>query len=255
MYRAFLSHLEASLNEHFSLQERPIPPGLAHHQSERGRTPASIQSWSYQSPELRKIRYTYIDAGDSAQIFNSVIYPNYQYDLPLLGIDFLSFGQVKHLIVLDFQPLFQDPAYEAKYIAPLAQIQGRYPELAQGLEMKHYDANQYFSKYLLFAKTDPETITRKVYPAFQEYLSLYWQLIAQSEPLTQTRDIERIMQAQRDYDQYSAERDPASGLFSSYFGSEWAERFLHEFLFEDAQPPHRQSTPSPASSALSSVPT
>ncbi|MEO0988042.1 MAG: dihydrobiliverdin:ferredoxin oxidoreductase, partial [Cyanobacteria bacterium J06639_14] len=43
-------------------------------------------------------------------------------------------------------------------------------------------------------------------------------------------------QAQKDYDQYSAERDPASGLFSSYFGHEWSERFLHEFLFEDAVP-------------------
>jgi 15,16-dihydrobiliverdin:ferredoxin oxidoreductase len=255
MYKAFLSHLEASLNEQFRLQERSIPAGLAQQQSERGRTPAHIQSWSYQSPELRKIRYTYINAGDSAQIFNSVIYPNYQYDLPLLGIDLLSFGQVKHLIVLDFQPLFQDPSYEAKYIAPLAQIQARYPELSQGLEMKHYDANQYFSKYLLFAKTDPETITRKVFPAFQEYLNLYWHLIAQSKPLTQKRDIERIMQAQRDYDQYSAERDPASGLFSSYFGSEWAERFLYEFLFEDARPAQSQSLTPPASSALTSVPT
>jgi 15,16-dihydrobiliverdin:ferredoxin oxidoreductase len=250
MYRAFQSHLEQSLHQHFDLQERPIPPGLAQQQSTRGRACAHIQSWSYQSPELRKIRYTYIDAGESAQIFNSVIYPNYQYDLPLLGIDFLSFGQIKHLIVLDFQPLFQDSAYEAKYIAPLEQIQQRYPELAQGLEMKHYDANQYFSKYLLFAKTDPETIARKVFPAFQEYLSLYWQLIKTAEPQTQTRDIERIIAAQRDYDQYSAERDPASGLFSSYFGSEWAERFLYEFLFEDARRAH--PTPSPHS-ALTSV--
>jgi 15,16-dihydrobiliverdin:ferredoxin oxidoreductase len=44
------------------------------------------------------------------------------------------------------------------------------------------------------------------------------------------------VKAQKDYDQYSADRDPASGLFSSYFGHEWAERFLYEFLFEDAMP-------------------
>jgi 15,16-dihydrobiliverdin:ferredoxin oxidoreductase len=44
------------------------------------------------------------------------------------------------------------------------------------------------------------------------------------------------VKAQKDYDQYSADRDPASGLFSSYFGHQWSEKFLYGFLFEDAVP-------------------
>lgn len=236
MYQPFRDYLEQSLSQNFELQARPIPAGLATRVSERGRHPATIRSWCYQCPQLRKIRYTYIDAGESAQIFNSVIYPNYQYDLPLLGIDFLSFGKVKNLIVMDFQPLFQDEAYQARYIQPLQTLHDRYPDLAQNLEMKFYDANQYFSKYLLFAKTDAETVSTRVFAAFQEYLNLYWQLLDQADPLSDPDAIARIGQAQKDYDQYSADRDPASGLFSSYFGHEWAERFLYEFLFEDAVP-------------------
>jgi 15,16-dihydrobiliverdin:ferredoxin oxidoreductase len=61
-------------------------------------------------------------------------------------------------------------------------------------------------------------------------------MLEQAEPLTKPEDIQRIVKAQKDYDRYSADRDPASGLFSSYFGHEWAERFLYEFLFEDAVP-------------------
>ncbi|QYO63795.1 15,16-dihydrobiliverdin:ferredoxin oxidoreductase [Leptolyngbya sp. 7M] len=236
MYQPFRDYLEQSLSQNFELQARPIPAGLATRVSERGRYPATIRSWCYQCPQLRKIRYTYIDAGESAQIFNSVIYPNHQYDLPLLGIDFLSFGKVKNLIVMDFQPLFQDEAYQARYIQPLQTLHDRYPDLAQNLEMKFYDANQYFSKYLLFAKTDAETVSTRVFAAFQEYLNLYWQLLDQAEPLSAPDAMARIVQAQKDYDQYSADRDPASGLFSSYFGHEWAERFLYEFLFEDAVP-------------------
>lgn len=236
MYRPFLEHLEASLKQRFDLKERAIPEGLECNISERGRNPASIQSWCYQCPELRKARYTYIDAGQGAQVFNSVIYPSYQYDLPLLGIDFLSFGKVKNLIVLDFQPLFQDEAYEAKYITPLKSLHDKYPDLAQGLEMKFYDANQYFSKYLLFAKTDPDTIKTRLFNAFKDYLELYWQMLDDAQPLTQTAELERIKKAQQDYDQYSAERDPAHGLFSSYFGGDWADRFLYEFLFEGAVP-------------------
>ncbi|MBD2355206.1 15,16-dihydrobiliverdin:ferredoxin oxidoreductase [Tolypothrix sp. FACHB-123] len=236
MYKCFLEHLEQSLLQRFTLESRPIPSGLEYQVSDRGRNPATIQSWCYQCPELRKIRYTYIDAGASAQIFNSVIYPNHHYDLPLLGIDFLSFGQVKNLIVMDFQPLFQDEAYLRKYIYPLQTLRDKYPDLAQNLEMKFYDANQYFSKYLLFAKTDAETVTTRVFAAFKDYLNLYWQMLAQAKPLIDQSDIQRIVKAQKDYDQYSADRDPASGLFSSYFGHQWSERFLHEFLFEDAVP-------------------
>jgi 15,16-dihydrobiliverdin:ferredoxin oxidoreductase len=236
MYKPFLNHLEASLRQRFELRDRPIPAGLASQVSERGRNPATIRSWCYQCLELRKIRYTYIDAGASAQIFNSVVYPGHQYELPLLGVDFLSFGKVKNLIVMDFQPLFQDAAYLAKYIDPLKQLHDRYPDLVQNLEMKFYDANQYFSKYLLFAKTDPETVRTRVFAAFKDYLNLYWQMLAEAVPMTDPADLRRIEQAQRDYDQYSADRDPASGLFSSYFGHEWSEKFLYGFLFEDAVP-------------------
>jgi 15,16-dihydrobiliverdin:ferredoxin oxidoreductase len=236
MYQPFLEHLEKSLFEKFDLQKREIPVGLEVNASDRGRNPATIRSWCYQCPQLRKIRYTYIDAGESAQIFNSVIYPSHNYDLPLLGIDFLSFGKVKNLIVLDFQPLFQDEAYQQKYIYPLKTLHDRYPDLAQNLEMKFYDANQYFSKYLLFAKTDAQTVTTRVFSAFKDYLNLYWEMLDRTERLSAPQDIGRIIKAQKDYDQYSADRDPASGLFSSYFGHAWSERFLYEFLFEDAVP-------------------
>ena len=236
MFQPFREFLEEELFGRFDLSSRSIPPGLEFNVSDRGKNPAQIQSWCYQCPQLRKIRYTYIDAGETAQVFNSVIYPAHHYEMPLLGIDFLSFGKKKILVVLDFQPLFRDRAYQEKYIEPMRPIRDRYSDLAQNLEMKFYDANQYFSKYLLFAKTDAETVTNQLFPAYKEYLQLYWQMLEQAPPLTEPEDIQRIVQAQKDYDQYSAERDPASGLFSSYFGHEWAERFLYEFLFEDAVP-------------------
>ncbi|MEL6787976.1 MAG: 15,16-dihydrobiliverdin:ferredoxin oxidoreductase [Cyanobacteria bacterium J06607_15] len=236
MFAPFKEYLEEELFKHFDLSSRSIPAGLESNVSARGKNPATIQSWCYQAERLRKIRYSYIDAGETAQVFNSVIYPSHHYDIPLLGVDFLSFGKKKILVVMDFQPLFRDRDYIEKYIEPMKEIRDRYNELAQDLEMKFYDANQYFSKYLLFAKLDSETVVNSLFPAFQEYLELYWRMVADAQPLTSPEEIERIAIAQREYDQYSAERDPAHGLFSSYFGSQWSERFLYEFLFEDATP-------------------
>lgn len=236
MFKPFQEFLENELFDRFELQNRAIPAGLETVVSDRGKNPATIQSWCYQCPELRKIRYTYIDAGETAQIFNSVIYPDCQYDIPLLGIDFLAFGTKKILVVLDFQPLFRDAAYIEKYIDPMGAIRDKYKDLAQDLEMKFYDANQYFSKNLLFAKTDSESVLNRLLPAFQEYVRLYCEMLAEAKPLTTNADRNRIITAQKDYDTYSADRDPASGLFGSYFGHEWSERFLYEFLFEDAVP-------------------
>ncbi|MEG4045073.1 hypothetical protein [Microcoleus sp. Pol17_C1] len=96
------------------MQSRAIPSALEVNVS-RGKTPATIGSWCYDCRQLRKIRYTYIDAGESAQLFNGVIYPTHNYDLPLLGIHLLSLGKKKILVLLDFQPLFRDEAYIAKY--------------------------------------------------------------------------------------------------------------------------------------------
>ena len=247
MYKPFRDYLETEIFARFDLKSRPIPPGLEHNFSDRGKNAATIQSWCYECEEFRKIRYTYIDAGESAQVFNSVFYPSHRYDLPLLGIDLLSFGKKKILIVIDFQPLFRESDYLAKYIEPMCEVRDRYDDLAQNLAMKFYDANQYFSKHLLFAKTDAETVENRVFPAYKDYLDLYWQLLDRAVPSDRPSDLQRIEQAQKDYDQYSAERDPASGLFSSYFGHEWSERFLYGFLFEDAVP---QATEAVASSQV-----
>ena len=236
MYRPFLEYLEKELFSKFDLRSRPIPAGLEANVSNRGKNKATIQSWCYECAELRKIRYTYIDAGATAQVFNSVIYPSYHYDIPLLGIDLLSFGEKKILIVLDFQPLFQEESYLTKYIEPMRWKREEYNDLAQNLEMRFYDANQYFSKYLLFAKLDAETVKNRFFQAYKDYISLYWEMLEKAKIIQTKGEIKKIVKAQKDYDQYSAERDPASGLFSSYFGHEWSEKFLYEFLFEDAVP-------------------
>ena len=163
MYKPFVDHLQQELFRKFDLQTRTIPEGLARKVSDRGKSPSTIESWAYQCPELRKIRYTHMMAGETLEVFNSVMYPSHEYELPFLGVDFLSFGKVKNLIVMDFQPLFQDAAYIEKYIAPLKSLHEQYPDLSQNLEMKFYDANQYFSKYLLFAKVEPDIIPTRVF--------------------------------------------------------------------------------------------
>ncbi|KAA8491825.1 15,16-dihydrobiliverdin:ferredoxin oxidoreductase [Porphyridium purpureum] len=235
LFMPFVLHQNKVMRDTFQVSDLPFDDELAFQSSTK--KAARIESWCYKTPEFRKIRSTYIDAGIQAQVFNSVWYPDPKYDLPLLGIDFLSFGKKKVICIMDFQPLTQDAAYLEKYISPLAPVKAKYKSLAGEMSAKFYDENVFFSKQLAFGRFDNAgPVMEELFPAFKEYLDVYFEHMQSATPTSDPEQIALNLQRQKDYDQYSAERDPAIGLFSTYFGPEWAEKFTHEFLFEHSVP-------------------
>lgn len=165
-------------------------------------------------------------------------YPSSVYDAPLLGIDFLSFGKKKVICVLDFQPLVQDPEYLKKYCEPIQYIKEKYEGIAGTMSKRFYDETLFFSKQLAFAKFDnPDPVKTQLFPAFKEYLRDYLKMMEGLEPNDDPAAMQRVRDLHKEYDVYSAERDPAVGLFGTYWGKDWANRFTHEFLFSDAETP------------------
>lgn len=233
LFMPFVTYQLEQQNKLEGLSDVPFPKDLSFQQAEKplGR----IESWLWRSDKFRKIRATYIDAGWKAQVFNSVWYPSPEYDLPLLGIDFLSFGKKKVLCVMDFQPLTQEQAYLEKYCERMEAVRNKYEGLSGKMSARFYDEAQFFSKQLIFAKFDnQEPIESQLLPAFKEYVVEYMNMMEAATPDSSEAGMARVKELQREYDQYSAERDPAVGLFSTYWGEEWAEKFTHEFLFSDS---------------------
>lgn len=217
------------------LEDVPFAKDLAMQKSEK--PVARIESWQWRSDKFRKIRATYIDAGWKAQVFNSVWYPSPEYNLPLLGIDFLSFGKKKVLCVLDFQPLIQEQDYLQKYCGRMENVRNKYEGLSGRMSSRFYDEALFFSRQLIFAKFDTqEPIETQLLPAFKEYVDEYIRMMDNATADDSGPAVAEVREWQREYDQYSAERDPAVGLFSTYWGKDWANRFTHEFLFSDAVP-------------------
>ena len=198
---------------------------------------ARIVNQCYASDEYRKIRMTYYDAGDAVQVFNSVWYPDCAYDLPVLGIDLLSFNRKKYLAIVDFQPLHDEKAeggteHAAAFEHLLAPIRDRHARLKGKMSSRFYDETQFFSKEMLFARfEDGAVVTEELFPAFQDYVRTHLGLVRDTAPATDPADVRRVFDRHRAYDTYSAERDPAAGLFDAMFGQEWAEDFIHGFLF------------------------
>lgn len=193
---------------------------------------ARIASLSFKNSIFRSVRLTYFDAGDNVQVFNSLWCPDYQYDIPMLGIDLISLGKSRVLSVIDFQPLVPTEEYSEKYITPLNSIREKYPSLQGTLSGKIYDDTSFFSKNMLFGRfTDETKLMTDVLPAFQEYLQQYMLLAQSAVPNHSAANIAHVMERQKAYEVYSAAKDPAVGLFDAYFGKQWSSDFVHEYLF------------------------
>ena len=229
MFDPFLEQLNAGLLAHGG-EQQAAPGDFAEQQSsERG---SLIRSWLWLVPGFRRWRVTRLDAGDSVQVLNSVAYPDLDNDQPILGIDLLWFGARQKLVaVLDFQPLTQDETYLNRHFQGLKQLHARYPELSGEETMRSFDPHQYFSPWLLFCRGGAEEASGSLPSAFDLFMQCYWDLTAKASKGAETMDAARVQALQIEYDRYSAERDPAHGLFTSHFGKDWSDRFLHQFLF------------------------
>lgn len=224
---------------HQGIQDRggtplPLDQELALQHSERNQS--SIRSWLWSVPNFRRWRVTRLDAGDSLQVLNSVAYPEHTLDHPILGIDLLWFGSRQKLVaVLDFQPLVQAPDYMERHFSGLKSLHERFPDLSGEETMRSFDPHQYFSPWLLFCRGGADQASRSLPTAFQAFLACFWSMHDASVSMTSQLPPEQVADLQIAYDRYSAERDPAHGLFTSHFGKAWSDRFLHEFLFPAAQ--------------------
>jgi 15,16-dihydrobiliverdin:ferredoxin oxidoreductase len=197
---------------------------------------ARIVNLCLTSKEYRKIRLTYYDAGENTQVFNAVMYPDPSYNMPILGVDLLAFNRKKYLAIVDFQPLHAtETDHDAEFSHILKPIKESYANLSGRMSSKFYDETQFFSQQMLFSRfEDASIIQNELFPAFQQYLQAHLDLL---RSLPGSADPEFVLQRQKAYDTYSAERDPATGLFTAMFGVSWAMDYVHDFLFSFSERP------------------
>jgi 15,16-dihydrobiliverdin:ferredoxin oxidoreductase len=189
----------------------------------------------FQSDEYQLIRMTLLDAGNKTQVFTSLWYPDAKYNLPVLGVDFLLFNNVKHVCISDFQPIQDTEAeHDQLYEHLMAPIRAQFPTLQGKMTKRFYDENQHFSSQMLLARHDePEQVQQMMQhelpQAFQSFLRTHVNLVKSTTP--QPDRVPEIRQRHRLYDQYSSERDPAHGLLTRFFGKEFADEYVYDILF------------------------
>jgi hypothetical protein len=81
--------------------------------------------------------------------------------------------------------------------------------------------------------TADELVFRDLFPAYRDYLQAHLDMVhsCKDKPTFDTRP------KHRDYDTYSAARDPAHALLAKAFGQEWADEYVYDILFPSAERP------------------
>jgi phycoerythrobilin:ferredoxin oxidoreductase len=237
LYQPFLDYAIATLHERLDLQPYPIPEGFERKQGTmgKGKRQEEVLTTSYaaKAPKLRQIRAAHVQGGDSLQVLNFVIFPELNYDLPFFGADLVTLPG-GHLIALDMQPLFRDdPAYQTQYTAPILPIfRAHQQHLPWGGDFPE-EARPFFSPAFLWTRPQETTVVEtRVLAAFKDYLQVYLNFVEQAQPVTDRQSLAEILQAQRRYISYRAEKDPARGMFARLYGAAWTEEYIHGFLFD-----------------------
>ncbi|NJK59400.1 MAG: phycoerythrobilin:ferredoxin oxidoreductase [Oscillatoriales cyanobacterium SM2_1_8] len=237
IYTKFLEWAIARLESELGLQPYPIPEGFAQKTAtvKRGKETGEVTTTSYGAShgKLRQIRAASVDGGSALQVLNFVISPHWDYDLPFFGGDLVTLPG-GHLIAMDLQPLFHDEGYRERYSAPAMAVLARYQEaLPWGGDFPE-EAKPFFSPAFLWTRpTEVTVVETTVFAAFQEYLQVYIDLVKAATPQPDRRP--DILAAQHRYQNYRAAKDPARGMLTRFYGAEWTESYIHEFLFDLAR--------------------
>jgi len=190
-----------------------------------------IKNCLFESPQYRKWRITSLDGGEKLQVFNTVAYPSFESELPILGADILWFGTSQKLLaIFDYQPLIQEKKYLHKYCSSLDLIKNQYSVFDNNKMKNIYDAKKYFSPWVMICRGNKSNLDNDLHSIFSLFISNYLK-INKLHQSNQFLNCEQIKNNQINYDKYSAEKDPADNLFKSLFGETWTKNFINNFLF------------------------
>ncbi len=197
---------------------------------------AILETWGLKTEKIRQARCACLQAGELTSVMNLVISPFNNYDLPFFGADFVTLPN-GHLIALDLQPALKDDISHTHYVwDKLKPIHTKWQsKLPSGGDIPS-DARRYFSPAFLWSRIalgeeGDKLISQIIKPAFDEYFNCFFDLVRDAKMISKERSF-KMLNGQKEYMRYRAEKDPARGMLRGFFGETWTESYINNILFD-----------------------
>jgi hypothetical protein len=178
----------------------------------------SLRSSLWTGPKLHRVRLCELDVPGKFMAETLVIYPDIRYDFPIFGCEYLKMGEKKFFGGVDFHPISNTTDYAKTYLS-------EFPDSTKETS-KFYDLSKYFSSKF-WLKKDSVDFYSEYIDKVDQYLAKYKLCVEEAEKVRDST------QTQIQYNNHMAENDPARGILKAYFSAEFAETYIHKFLFSN----------------------
>ncbi len=160
------------------------------------------------------------------QIFAIEMYPEDDYDVPLLAIDFSKMKK-KTFVYMNFIPMFEDDAYFKKYIARLEPIRNRYNIVP---EVKPKDwMTPYITKHAVYSMPKNSLLDDARSQSI-DYLTCYLDMLDSAEQITDPAHRDLVRASHTTYCNALSEKDGSRRMLGRFIGMKRADRIFKEVI-------------------------
>ena len=225
--------------DQYDFQEYKIPSEYSYKESTYGSRKknknAILGTWAGKNHRINFCRSVCINS-PSYCVLNFLIIPKSQYNIPFLGIDFVSLPNY-HLIVLDFQPsLHISKQFDEDLLKELLSLKNEFHQKVPIAPKMSEQIAQFFSPGVIWSKLPKEEISENLinnnlYKTFQKYLNLYLDILFRAKEV----DLEvqkELINGQMHYLRYRQSKDPARPMLKVLFGETFTDALINNLLFK-----------------------
>ena len=207
--------LKQILSQFFDLEQVNLPVQFS---SSIQKNEATLSSYLWTTKHCRRIRLCELQVSSKFYAESLVIYPDFCYETPIFGTEYLKIGDKKYFGAIDFHPVSKDE----KYLTFLEEFPDKKVD-----ESCFYDLDRFFSPKLWLHKRQ-EDFYNEYQIMVKCFLNQYQKCLLSSQKVTYSLQNDHM-----GYNKHMADNDPAFGVLKSYFGKEFAEEYIHNFLFSN----------------------
>jgi len=180
--------------------------------------PAKLNSlvWRGESVGFYRARLCIFEAEGRFRAETLVIYPSVGHFLPIFGSEYIELP-TKSLAVIDFHPVNRNLDPINRYLA------SEPPRTVE--KSPHYDLDGFFSPKM-WQKRGGKGVYGEYREAFERYVKTYLSMLSSNTSQSVDYPSSHIP-----YNEYMAAHDPARGILKAYFGLEFADDYIKQFLF------------------------